>query len=109
MGEGPSLKRPFMLVLAFILAFVLLDQGTALASTTWYTGQRAFAGVTVEPAVNLADGSEIFLLTPNGAPFPSKAAGVATAPLYLPLAPPLYGSLRYSRKTRPTGSDNPAA
>ncbi|HEY6957197.1 MAG TPA: hypothetical protein VI814_00050 [Candidatus Limnocylindria bacterium] len=81
------MKRPIMLVVAFALAFVLLEQGTALASTTWYSGQRAFGQVTVEPAVNLADGSEIFLLTPNNAPFPSKAAAVARAPLYLPLYP----------------------
>lgn len=76
-----------MFAVAFALAFVLLDQGTALASTPWYSGQRAFAQVTVEPAVDLANGGEIFLLTPNKAPLPSKAADVATAPLYLPLYP----------------------
>ena len=81
------MKRPFMLALAFALAFVLMEQGTALASTTWYSGQRAFAQVTVEPAVDLATGNEIFLLTPNNAPLPSKAAEAATAPLYLPLYP----------------------
>jgi hypothetical protein len=57
------------------------------SSTTWYSGQRAFGQVTVEPAVDLATGDEIFLLTPNNAPLPSKAAQRAHAPLYLVLYP----------------------
>lgn len=76
-----------VLVVALALAFVLTEQGSALAGTTWYSGQRTFAEITVEPAVNLANGNEVFLLTPNKAPLPSKAADVATAPLYLPLYP----------------------
>lgn len=95
-----------MFALALALAFVLIDQGSALASTTWYSGQRAFAGVTVEPAVNLADGSEIFLLTPNGAPFPSKAAAVATAPLYLPLYPAASTIDANTLNCKPTNCDH---
>ena len=51
------------------------------------SGQRAFAQVSVEPAIDYSNGSTIYLLTPNKAPFPSKANPVATAPLYLPLYP----------------------
>lgn len=51
------------------------------------SGQRHFARVTVEPAVDLTTGGTVYLLTPDKAPFPSKANPVATAPLYLPLYP----------------------
>ena len=47
------------------------------------TGQRAFGKVTVEPAVDDMTGQQVFLLTPNKAPFPSKAPDAAQAPLYL--------------------------
>ncbi len=61
--------------------------GSACGQTIWYSGQRAFGQATVEPAVDLATGNEIFLLTPDGAPLPSKAAQSAHAPLYLVLYP----------------------
>ncbi len=51
------------------------------------SGQRNFAKVSVEPAIDLTTGSTVYLLTPINAPFPSKANPVATAPLYLPLYP----------------------
>jgi hypothetical protein len=52
------------------------------------SGQVAFGQSTVEPAINDANGSTVFLLTPNNAPFPSKAnAQHAVAPLYLPVYP----------------------
>jgi hypothetical protein len=57
------------------------------AQITWYSGQRGFGQVTVEPAVDDATGNEIFLLTPNNVPLPSKAALRAHAPLYLVLYP----------------------
>src|SRR5258708_1636041 len=59
----------------------------APSNTTWYSGQRAFGQVEVEPAGDLATGNEIFLLPPNHAPLPSKAAPRAHAPLYLVLYP----------------------
>lgn len=59
---------------------------SAATSLPWYSGMRAFGQSTIEPAVNDANGSEIFLLTPNNAP--SNASTVhATAPLYLILYP----------------------
>ena len=51
------------------------------------SGQRNFAKVSVEPAIDYSTGKTIYLLTPIKAPFPSKANTVATAPLYLPLYP----------------------
>jgi hypothetical protein len=70
------------------LGAVLLGlTSSANAQITWYSGQRAFGQVTVEPAVDMATGNEIFLLTPDGAPLPSKAAQRAHAPLFLVLYP----------------------
>src|SRR5579859_3654914 len=57
------------------------------STTTWYSGQRAFGQATVEPAVDLATGEEIFLLTPNNTPLPVNAAQRAHAPLFLVLYP----------------------
>jgi len=51
------------------------------------SGQRTFAQVSVEPAIDYSTGNTIYLLTPIKAPFPSKANPIATAPLYLPLYP----------------------
>lgn len=100
------MHKRLMLATAFALALSLVDQGTAAASTPWFSGQRAFAQVSVEPAVNLADGSEIFLLTPNKAPLPSKAADVATAPLYLPLYPASSTIPADSLNCQPTNCDH---
>jgi hypothetical protein len=73
-----------------ILLLLALLMGLATSSNaqiTWYSGQRAFGQVTVEPAVDDATGNEIFLLTPNNVPLPSHAAPRAQAPLYLVLYP----------------------
>ena len=51
------------------------------------SGQRNFAKVSVEPAIDSSTGDEVYLLTPIKAPFPSKANPVATAPLYLAVYP----------------------
>jgi hypothetical protein len=75
-------------VSGLLLAALLIGlTGSLKAQTIWYSGQRAFGQATVEPAVDYATGNEIFLLTPDKAPFPSKAAQVARAPLYLVLYP----------------------
>lgn len=58
---------------------------TAFSQTD--SGQRTFGQVSVEPAIDLSNGDTIYLLTPDKAPFPSKANPVATAPLYLPVYP----------------------
>jgi hypothetical protein len=66
-------------------AALLLVTALPASAETWYSGQRAFGNVSVEPAVNDADGSQIFLLTPNGAQ--TNANPRAHAPLYLVLYP----------------------
>ncbi len=71
------------------------DQASASAVDVlpWQTGMRATGnGATIEPAVSETDGSQTFLLTPNGAPFydgsatpsaPPPPAFNSSAPLYL--------------------------
>ncbi len=76
---------PAVAIAALGLA-VTLPLSASAGSTP--TGQVAFGQSTVEPAINDANGSTVFLLTPNNAPFPS-ASNVqhAAAPLYLPVYP----------------------
>ncbi len=57
------------------------------AATAADSGQRTFAQVEVEPAIDSSTGNTVYLLTPLKSPFPSKANQKATAPLYLPLYP----------------------
>ena len=52
------------------------------------SGERQFGRSTVEPTYNDQTGTIVYLLTPDKAPFPSKANGRATAPLYLVEYPP---------------------
>jgi hypothetical protein len=75
--------RSTVLVLIALLGLATSSQ----AQLPWYSGQRAFGRVTVEPAIDDATGNEIFLLTPNNVPLPSHAALRAHAPLYLVLYP----------------------
>jgi hypothetical protein len=73
---------------ALLLGTLLLGlTASSNAQITWYSGQRAFGQVTIEPAIDDATGNEIFLLTPNNVPLPSHAAQRAHAPLYLVLYP----------------------
>ncbi len=72
------MRRPYYLMLLAFLSLLSLG-GPALAQS----GQTAFGRSTVEPAIDYASGNTIFLLTPDKAPFPSKANPIATAPLYL--------------------------
>ena len=51
------------------------------------SGQRTYGQVVVEPALDLANGSTVYLHMPAKAPVPSKANRAAVAPLYLPLYP----------------------
>lgn len=83
--------HPKLLIrLLVTLAAVLATAGTPVAASAdtlpWYSGMRAFGQSTVEPAVNDANGSETFLLTPNNAPSNANAAHAA-APLFLVLYP----------------------
>ena len=71
------------LALAIVVPLVVSVAARAAAGQPWYTGQRGFGQVTVEPAVDDATGNEVFLLTPSKAPFPSKPPDAGQAPLYL--------------------------
>jgi len=79
-------KRRISFCTAFLvgLAACLCWTSTAAASDS---GQRTFAQVTVEPAVDSSTGDTIYLLTPNKAHTPSQANQLPTTPLYLPLYP----------------------
>ena len=70
------------------------------------SGQRNFAQVSVEPAVDSTTGGEVYLLTPIKAPFPSKANPVATAPLYLPLYPLISTVPAFELNCQPTNCDH---
>src|SRR5215467_14141678 len=70
-----------------LLALLLVLATSSNAQIPWYSGQRAFGQVTIEPAIDDATGNEIFLLTPDNVPLPSNAATRAHAPLYLVLYP----------------------
>lgn len=71
-------------------AIVSLEQAGApsVAVNGLPSGERQFGQVTVEPAYDNVRGTIIYLLTPDKAPFPSKANGRAHAPLYLVEYPP---------------------
>jgi hypothetical protein len=74
--------------LTLLIGTLLLGVATSCkAQLPWYSGQRAFGQVTIEPAIHDATGNEIFLLTPNNVPIPSHAALRAHAPLYLVVYP----------------------
>jgi len=83
-----TFRSSFRLV-AVLTAFAAVFAGAmpASATSTWYSGMRAFGQVTVEPAVDYSTGNQIFLLTPNNVPTPSHAAQRAHAPLFLTLYP----------------------
>ena len=66
-----------------ILTAMCLTSTPAAAAAE--SGQRTFAQVTVEPAVDSANGDTVYLLTPDKATAP--AGGRKVAPLYLPLYP----------------------
>lgn len=74
------------LLAAAVVAAVTYPYLTARAGSA-DSGQRTFGQVSVEPAVNDATGSTIYLLTPSKSPFPSKSNPVASAPMYIPMYP----------------------
>src|SRR5438552_1720651 len=99
-------KTPrFLLTITAVGALVVAVATFAGAQTTWYTGIRAFGQVTVEPAIDDVTGQQVFLLTPNKAPFPSKAPDRAQAPLYL-VAYPTNSTLTGPFNCTPTTCDH---
>ncbi len=100
------MSKLFTLAIALALVLSLADQGTVAASTTWFSGQRAFGEATVEPAVDDATGEQIFLLTPDNTPLPVEAAQRAHAPLYLPMYPTVSTIPASSLNCQPTNCDH---
>lgn len=96
-----SLRRMTALAAAAVL---LLVAATPTSATTWYSGQRIFGAVSVEPAVNDANGAEVFLLTPAKAP--TNANAVAHAPLYLVLYPNASTLTASELNCQPTNCDH---
>lgn len=91
----------------FFLGVLLVGAAaSANAQITWYSGQRVFGQVTIEPAVDYATGNEIFLLTPNHGPFPSKAAQRAHAPMYLVMYPETSAVEASTLNCQPTNCDH---
>jgi hypothetical protein len=85
---NPASSKQKLVLLGLSIGALLVGLTASVnGQTIWYSGQRAFGEATVEPAVDLATGNEIFLLTPNNTPLPVKAAQRAHAPLYLVLYP----------------------
>jgi hypothetical protein len=86
-GGYPMAQKLRFPILAIALAAMFAFACTTINAYGQESGQRNFSQVSVEPAIDYANGSTIYLLTPIKAPFPSKANPIATAPLYLPLYP----------------------
>ncbi len=86
-------------------ALVLAFTAPVSAATMWYSGQRMFAGFSVEPAVNVANGSEIFLLTPDKAPTDANVTH-AHAPLWLVLYPGVSTIPASTLNCQPTNCDH---
>jgi hypothetical protein len=65
---------------------ILIVLGGAFAASA-QTGQTAFGQTTAEPAINDANGSTIYLLTPDKVQIPTNANPRATAPMFIPMYP----------------------
>jgi hypothetical protein len=65
---------------------VLIVFGGAFAASA-QTGQTAFGQATTEPAINDANGSTIYLNTPNKVALRTNANPHSTAPMYIPMYP----------------------
>jgi hypothetical protein len=87
LGHVQDSKRTPRLNALWLGVLLLALAASSNAQMPWYSGQRAFGQVTIEPAIDDATGNEIFLLTPDHVPLPSHAAPRAHAPLYLVLYP----------------------
>lgn len=72
---------------AAVTLFAPPSYAGAAEATGVFSGQTAFGQVSVEPAFDDATGNVVFLLTPNGAPLPSKANSHAQDTLYIPVYP----------------------
>lgn len=83
------MKRTLMTTGIAIVALGVASAGLGLPAKASgsNSGQRKNGRYEVEPAINDANGSGIYLLSPLKNPFPAKANPKATAPLYLVVYP----------------------
>ena len=102
---GGVMLKASRILLAFTLVGILATAAAAGPSLPWYSGQRALAGSTIEPAVDDMTGNQVFLLTPNKAPFPSKPPDAGQAPLYL-VAYPTSSTITDTFNCTPTNCDH---
>lgn len=88
MTTHSSTPRRFPCALALVGVLVFwAASAQSQTSGPFFSGQTAFGQSTVEPAINDADGSTVFLLTPNKVPFPSVSNPRASSPMYIPMYP----------------------
>jgi len=75
--------------LAFILLVVIgtLLAGTTIANAQLPSGERQLGQTIVEPGYDDRTGSLIYVMTPEGTPFPSHATAHAISPLFLVVYP----------------------
>ena len=97
-------RRHHRMVALLAAGTLLLVAAMPASADTWYTGQRTFGNASVEPAVDMADGSQIFLLTPAGAQ--TNANPRAHAPLYLVMYPGVSSVPASSLNCQPTNCDH---
>ena len=77
-------------------AVALLVAAVPVSATSAPSGERIVGNATlghggvIEPAYDYNTGSLAYILTPTGAPFPSKANAHAVAPLYIVVYPSSY-------------------
>jgi hypothetical protein len=87
------LRRPLIGVVTVV---AVLLAATPVIATPGPTGERFVGnvrggqGAVIEPAYDYNTGNLTYILTPTGAPFPSKANTHAVAPLYIVVYPSSY-------------------
>ena len=75
--------------LAFILLVMIgtLLTGTTIANAQLPSGERQLGQTIIEPGYDDRTGKLIYVMTPEGAPFPSHANAHAISPLFLVVYP----------------------
>jgi hypothetical protein len=91
-GNGPTSPTAASPIAGAGSSPLASNAGSAMATTTSHnphmqsgvpTGEHIVGKAAIEPAFNADTGEIMYLLTPEKAPLPSKANGMATSPLYL--------------------------
>src|SRR6266567_4808015 len=75
------------LTLLLFLAVGMLLAGTTVANAQLPSGERQLGKTIIEPGYDDRTGKLIYVMTPEGAPFPSHANAHAISPLFLVVYP----------------------